>query len=74
MASPTKEIGAAAFANSAKAFMEAGVKVDENMPADAGKAATTYHDMSRGDGGAGTRGFLKSIGSDPISPLFEKAR
>jgi amidase len=32
-----------------------------------------YFDMSRGDGGAGTRAFLKSIGSDPISPLFEKA-
>ena len=30
-------------------------------------------DMSRGDGGVGTRAFLKSIGSDQISPLFEKA-
>ena len=29
--------------------------------------------MSRGDGGAGTRAFLKSIGSDPISPLFEQS-
>jgi amidase len=72
MASPTKEIGAA-VSDSAKALTDAGVKVEESRPPDAGKAATTYHDMSRGDGGAGTRAFLKSIGSDPISPLFEKA-
>jgi amidase len=71
-ATPTKEI-AAAVRDSAKAFMDAGVKVEENRPADAAKAATVYHDMSRGDGGAGTRAFLKSIGSDPISPLFEQA-
>jgi amidase len=72
MASPTKEI-AAAVRDSARAFMDAGVKVEENRPPDAAKAATVYHDMSRGDGGAGTRAFLKSIGSDPISPLFEQA-
>ena len=71
-ATPTKEI-AAAVRDSAKAFMDAGVKVEENRPPDAAKAATVYHDMSRGDGGAGTRAFLKSIGSDPISPLFEQA-
>jgi amidase len=71
-ATPTKEISAA-VRDSAKAFMEAGVKVEENRPPDAAKAATVYYDMSRGDGGAGTRAFLKSIGSDPISPLFEKA-
>jgi amidase len=71
-ATPTKEISAA-VRDCAKAFMEAGVKVAEDRPADAAKAATVYHDMSRGDGGAGTRAFLKSIGSDPISPLFEKA-
>src|SRR5271169_3699081 len=71
-ATPTKEI-AAAVRDSAKAFMNAGVKVEENRPPDAGKAATVYHDISRGDGGAGTRAFLKSIGSDPISPLFEQA-
>lgn len=71
-APPSKEISAA-VRDSAKAFMEAGVKVEENRPPDASKAATVYHDMSRGDGGAGTRAFLKSIGSDPISPLFEKA-
>jgi amidase len=71
-ATPTKEIGAA-VRDSAKAFMDAGVKVEESRPADASKAATVYFDMSRGDGGAGTRAFLKSIGSDPISPLFEKA-
>jgi amidase len=71
-ASPTKEI-AAAVRDCAKAFAEASVKVEENRPPDAAKAATVYHDMSRGDGGAGTRAFLKSIGSDPISPLFEQA-
>ena len=71
-ATPTKEI-AAAVRDSAKAFMDAGVKVEENRPTDAAKALTVYLDISRGDGGAGTRAFLKSIGSDPISPLFEKA-
>jgi amidase len=69
---PTKEISAA-VRDSARAFMEAGVTVEESRPADAAKAATVYHDMSRRDGGAGTRAFLKNIGSDPISPLFEKA-
>jgi len=72
VAAPTREISAA-VRDSAKAFMDAGVKVEENRPPDAAKAATVYHDMSRGDGGAGTRAFLKSIGSDPISPLFEQA-
>jgi amidase len=72
LASPTTEI-AAAVRDSARAFADAGVKVEEKRIPDAEKAATVYHDMSRGDGGAGTRAFLKSIGSDPISPLFEKA-
>jgi amidase len=72
LASPTREI-AAAVRDSARAFADAGVKVEEKRTPDAEKAATVYHDMSRGDGGAGTRAFLKSIGSDPISPLFEKA-
>jgi amidase len=71
-ATPTKEISAA-VRDCAKAFMDAGVKVEESRPPDAARAATVYFDMSRGDGGAGTRAFLKSIGSDPISPLFEKA-
>jgi amidase len=71
-ATPTKEISAA-VRDCAKAFMDAGVKVEESSPPDAARAATVYFDMSRGDGGAGTRAFLKSIGSDPISPLFEKA-
>ena len=71
-ATPTKEISAA-VRDSAKALVEAGVKVEENRPPEASKAATVYHDMSRGDGGAGIRAFLKSIGSDPISPLFEQA-
>jgi amidase len=72
VAAPTKEI-VAAVRDSAKAFADAGVKVEERRTPDAEKAATVYYDMSRGDGGAGTRAFLKSIGSDPISPLFEKA-
>ena len=72
VAAPTKEI-VAAVRDSAKAFTEAGVKVEERRTPDAEKAATVYYDLSRGDGGAGTRAFLKSIGSDPISPLFEKA-
>jgi amidase len=71
-ATPTKEI-AAAVRDSAKAFMQAGVTVEEKRPPDAEKAFTVYWDISRGDGGAGTRAFLKNIGSDPISPLFEKA-
>jgi amidase len=72
VATPTKEISAA-VRDSAKAFMEAGLKVDEIRPPEAEKAGTVYYDMSRGDGGAGTRAFLKSIGTDQISPLFEKA-
>jgi amidase len=71
-ATPTKEI-IAAVQNSAKAFADAGVKVDESRTPDSANAGKVYHDMSRGDGGAGTRAFLKSIGSDEISPLFEKA-
>lgn len=72
LATPTKEI-TAAVRDCAKAFMDAGVKVEEKRTPDAEKAGLVYYDMSRGDGGAGTRAFLKSIGSDPISPLFEKA-
>ena len=71
-ASPTKET-VAAVRDAARAFAEAGVKVEEKKTPDAEKAGIVYFDMSRGDGGAGTRAFLKSIGSDPISPLFEKA-
>jgi amidase len=71
-ATPTKEI-IAAVRDAARSFMDAGVKVEESRPPDAAKAAIVYHDMSRGDGGAGTRAFLKSIGTTEISPLFEKA-
>jgi amidase len=69
---PTREI-TAAVRDCAKAFTDAGVNVEEKRTPDCEKAATVYYDMSRGDGGAGTRAFLKSIGSDPISPLFEQA-
>ena len=72
VSSPTREI-AAAVRDSAHALGDAGAKVEERRTPDAEKAATVYLDTSRGDGGAGTRAFLKNIGSDPISPLFEKA-
>jgi amidase len=72
VAAPTKEI-VAAVRDSAKAFADAGVKVEENRPPDAAKPGSVYFDISRGDGGAGTRGFLKSIGSNEISPMFERA-
>ena len=71
-ATATKEI-VAAVRDAAKSFMDAGVKVEENRPPDAAKAATVYFDMSRGDGGVGTRAFLKNLGTTEISPLFEKA-
>ncbi len=72
VAAPTKEI-VAAVRDSAKAFADAGVKVEESRPPDAAKPGGVYFDISRGDGGAGTRGFLKSIGSNEISPMFERA-
>ncbi|MET0967615.1 MAG: amidase [Tardiphaga sp.] len=72
LGTPTKEI-MAAVRDSAKAFMDAGVKVEEKRTPDSDKAAMVYSDMSRGDGGVGTRAFLKSVGTNEISPLFEKA-
>jgi amidase len=69
---PTPEIVAAVRA-AAKAFADAGVGVEEKLPPDVAKAGEVYHDMSRGDGGAGTRAFLKSVGTNEISPLFEKS-
>ncbi len=69
-AAPTPEIAAAVRA-AAKALADAGINVVEKRPPDSAKAATVYYDMSRGDGGAGVRAFLKSIGTDEISPLFE---
>ncbi len=72
VATPTKEI-VAAVRDSAKAFADAGVKVEESRPPDAGKPGGVYFDISRGDGGAGTRAFLKSVGTNEISPMFEKA-
>jgi amidase len=72
VAAPTKEI-VAAVRDSAKAFADAGVKIEESRPPDAAKPGGVYFDISRGDGGAGTRGFLKSIGTNDISPMFERA-
>ncbi|WP_375463533.1 amidase [uncultured Methylobacterium sp.] len=69
---PTPEI-AAAVRSAAQAFAEAGIAVAERRPPDAEKAATVYYDMTRGDGGAGVRAFLKSVGTDRISPLFEQS-
>src|SRR3954451_8423591 len=72
VATPTKEI-AAAVRDSAKAFADAGVKVEESRPPDAAEPGAIYFDISRGDGGAGARAFLKSIGTNEISPMFERA-
>jgi len=72
VAAPTKEI-VAAVRDSAKAFADAGVKIEQSRPPDAAKPGGVYFDISRGDGGAGTRGFLKSIGTNEISPMFERA-
>jgi amidase len=72
VAPPTREI-AAAVRDAAKAFADAGIKVEASRPPDAAKPGVVYLDISRGDGGAGTRAFLKSIGTDQISPLFERA-
>ncbi len=69
---PTPEI-AAAVRSAADAFAAAGVTVEARRLPDADKAGTVYYDMTRGDGGAGTRTFLRSIGTDRISPLFEQS-
>lgn len=69
---PTPEI-AAAVRSAAGAFAAAGLAVEERRLPDADKAGTVYYDMTRGDGGAGTRAFLRSIGTDRISPLFEQS-
>ncbi len=47
------------------------MSVEEKRPPGADKAGEVYYDITRGDGGAGVRAFLKSIGTDQISPLFE---
>jgi len=70
LAPPTAEIGAAVH-RAAEALARAGVAVQERRPPDAAKAGTIYYDMTRGDGGAGVRAFLKSVGTERISPLFE---
>jgi amidase len=72
IAPPTREI-AAAVRDAAKAFADAGIKVEASPPPDVSRPGVVYLDISRGDGGAGTRAFLKSIGTDQISPLFERA-
>ncbi len=56
VATPTREI-IAAVRDSAKAFAEAGVKVDESRPPEAGNAGKVYYDMSRGDGGGRDAGI-----------------
>jgi amidase len=72
VATPTREI-IAAVRDSAKAFADAGTIVEASRPPDAAKPGTVYLDISRGDGGAGTRAFLKSVGTNEISPMFERA-
>lgn len=71
-APPTAEI-AAAVHHAAEALAQAGVTVEERRPPDAAKAGTIYYDMTRGDGAAGVRAFLKSVGTERISPLFEQS-
>ncbi len=72
LASPTAEI-AAAVHHAVEALAQAGVAVTERRPPDAAKAGTIYYDMTRGDGAAGVRAFLKSVGTEQISPLFERS-
>jgi amidase len=69
---PTPEIAAAVRA-AADALANLGVAVEERRPPEADRAATIYYDMTRGDGGAGVRAFLKSVGTERISPLFEQS-
>ncbi len=69
---PTPEIKDAVRVSVA-ALKAAGVATTERRPPGAQDTVTVYYDMSRGDGGAGTRAFLKSIGTDRISPLFEQS-
>ena len=69
---PTPEIAAAVRA-AADALANLGLAVEERRPPDADRAATIYYDMTRGDGGAGVRAFLKSVGTEQISPLFEQS-
>lgn len=71
-AAPTADIAAAVRA-AAKAFSEAGVAVEERRPPDANKAAAVYYDMTRGDGGVGVRAFVKTAGTERLSPLFEQS-
>lgn len=69
---PTPEIAAAVHA-AADALANLGVGVEERRPPEADRAATIYYDMTRGDGGTGVRAFLKSVGTEQISPLFERS-
>ena len=69
---PTPEIAAAVRA-AADELANLGVRVEERRPPEADRAATIYYDMTRGDGGAGVRAFLKSVGTEQISPLFEQS-
>ena len=68
----TPEIAATVHA-AADALANLGVAVEERRPPEADRAATIYYDMTRGDGGTGVRAFLKSVGTEQISPLFEQS-
>ncbi len=69
---PTPEIAAAVRA-AAKALADGGASVVERRPPGTERAATVYYDMTRGDGAVGVRAFLKSVGTERISPLFEQS-
>ena len=72
-ATPTREISAA-VRDSAKAFMDAGVKVEEKRTPDSGKGRHRLlgHEAAAMAAPAPAPSSRAS-GSDPISPLFEKA-
>lgn len=63
----------AAVERAAKALADAGVTVEEARPPGADACYTLFHDLFRPDGGAGIRGFLKSVGTTEISPMMERS-
>ncbi|MEC3947772.1 amidase [Sphingobium sp. HWE2-09] len=68
---PTSDI-VSAIENTVEALANAGAVVTHDVPAAAAQAADLYHDISRGDGGLGVRGFLGSIGTTSFSPLLKQ--
>lgn len=69
---PTDDI-ANAVQRSVSALRDDGVKICEARPSCVSEAASIYHDISRGDGGAGLRRLQTDIGTVTYSPLFNHA-